>query len=333
MVKVAIIGAGRMGKIHFDAYKSIEGVKVTCAADVDVEGARARFNDPDVVFYESQEELLSKEKVDIVDVCTPTYMHADHVLYSLNKGFHTLCEKPVALRVEDAQKMADAAKRNNVFFMVAQVIRFWPEYEYLKKVYDEKSLGALNQVVFQRTGEMTKTVWQDWMRDINKSGMAPIDLHVHDVDFILHLLGKPKSVVSQLSQKGTTISSILSLYEYEDNMIVSAEGTWYDPAFPFSMAYRASFDEGVLEYRANKLMLYKKDGSSEQIQLEAVKENANLNVGSVNGYLYELMYFSDCVKNNTPPERITPQEPVTSLYMVMRELESAKTGKRMTIDI
>ncbi len=293
MLKVAIIGAGRMGKIHFDAYKSIEGVKVTCAADVDIEGAKDRFNDPDVVFYKTQEELLTNEKVDIVDVCSPTYMHADHVLYALNKGIHTICEKPVALTVEDAKEIADTAQEKGVFFMVAQVIRFWPEYEYLKKVYDEKSLGALNQVIFQRIGEMTKTAWQDWMRDIDKSGMAPIDLHIHDVDFIIHLLGKPKAVVSQLTQKGTVVSSILSMYDYAENLIVSAEGSWYDPVFPFSMSYRASFEKGVLEYRSNKLMLYRNGGSSEQIKLEDVKESAGLNVGSVNGYLYELIYFTD----------------------------------------
>ena len=56
--------------------------------------------------------------------------------------------------------------------MVAQVIRFWPEYVYLKKVYDEGTYGKLNQVLFTRVGEMTKTSWQDWMRDINLSGMA-----------------------------------------------------------------------------------------------------------------------------------------------------------------
>lgn len=333
MLNVAIIGAGRMGKIHFDAYKVIDGVKVTCAADVDIEGAKARFNDPGVVFYKTQEELLANEKVDIVDVCSPTYMHSEHILYSLNKGLHTICEKPVALTVDDAKKIADTAQSSGVFFMVAQVIRFWPEYEYLKKVYDEKTFGELNQVVFQRLGEMTKTAWQDWMRDISKSGMAPIDLHIHDVDFIIHMLGKPKAVMSQLSQKGTTVSSILSMYDYGSNLIVSAEGTWYDPVFPFSMSYRASFEKGVLEYRSNKLMLYRNDGSSEQIQLEDVKENSNLNVGSVNGYLYELMYFTDCVKNKVPPSRITPQEPVISLYTVMKELESAKTGKKMILDI
>ena len=331
MIRIGLVGAGRMGKVHFDAYKSIPGVKVVAASDVDIENARKRLNDPDVAFYTDLDLMLEKENLDIIDICTPTYLHAEHAVKSLNKGIHTICEKPISLTVDKAQEIVDAAKKNNVFFMVAQVIRFWPEYVYLKKVYDEGTYGKLNQVLFTRIGEMTKTSWQDWMRDIDKSGMAPIDLHIHDVDFILHLLGKPKAVTSFLKQDGKRISWINTHYEYDNGIMVEAEAAWYDPKFPFSMSYRASFENAVLEYKASKLMLYMNDGTSTQIELEEIKADSQLNVGSVNGYFYELEYFVNCVKNNTPPKRITPDESVMSLQIVQKELASAKQGKKIEI--
>ncbi|NMB96667.1 MAG: Gfo/Idh/MocA family oxidoreductase [Clostridiaceae bacterium] len=331
MLRIGLVGAGRMGKVHFDAYKTIPGVKVAAAADVDVENAMKRINDPDVVFYDNLDIMLEEEDLDIIDICTPTYLHAEHAVRAISKGIHTICEKPISLTVEKAQEIVDAAKRNNVFFMVAQVIRFWPEYVYLKKVYDEGTYGKLSQVLFTRVGEMTKTSWQDWMRDINLSGMAPIDLHIHDVDFILHLLGKPKAVTSFSKQDGISISWINTHYEYDNGVMVEAEGAWYEPKFPFSMSYRASFENAVLEYKANKLMLYMNDGSSSQIELEEVKSDSQLNVGSVNGYFYELEYFVNCIKNNTPPERITPDESVLSLQIVLKELEAAKLGKKVVV--
>ena len=329
MIRVALVGAGRMGKIHFDAYKAIPEVKVVAAVDVDLRTAKERINDPDVIFYEDLDLMLDHENVDMVDICTPTYLHAEHAIKTINKGLHTICEKPISLSVDKANEIVDAVNKNKVFFMVAQVIRFWPEYEYLKKVYDEKTYGGLNQILFTRIGEMTKTSWKDWMRDINKSGMAPIDLHIHDVDFILHLLGKPKSVTSFSRQNGKNISWINTHYEYDNDVMVEAEGGWYDPKFPFSMSYRASFEDAILEYRANKLMLYMNDGGSSQIKLEEVKSDSQLNVGSVNGYLYELEYFVNCVRSKTPPKRITPDESVMSLQMVLKELESAESGRKI----
>lgn len=331
MIKVGLIGAGRMGKVHYDAYRSIPDVKVIAAADVDLENARKRINDPDVVFYDDIDLMLKEESFDIIDICTPTYLHAEHAIKAIRKGIHTICEKPISLTIDEAQAIVDEAKKQNVFFMVAQVIRFWPEYEYLKKVYDEGTYGKLNQALFSRVGEMTKSSWQDWMRDIDKSGMAPIDLHIHDVDFILYLLGKPKAVTSFSKQDGKNISWINTHYEYDNDVKVEAEGAWYGPKFPFSMSYRVSFEDAMLEYKANKLMLYKNDGSSTQIQLEEVKTDAKLNVGSVNGYLYELEYFVNCVKNNTPPKKITPEESVTSLKIVLKELEAANEGKKLTV--
>ena len=331
MIKVALIGAGRMGKIHYDAYNSIPDVKVIAAQDVDLETAKARINDPDVIFYDNLDLMLEQENIDMVDICSPTYLHAEHAIKAISKGFHTICEKPISLSVDKAQQIVDATRKHNVFFMVAQVIRFWPEYEYLKKAYDEKIYGNLNQILFTRVGEMTKTSWQDWMRDINKSGMAPIDLHIHDVDFILHMLGKPKAITSFSRQNGKNISWINTHYEYNDDVMVEAEGAWYDPKFPFSMSYRASFENAILEYKANKLILYNNDGSTSQIQLEEVKSNSQLNVGSVNGYFYELEYFVNCVKSNTPPERITPDESIISLQIVLKELESAKSGKKILL--
>ena len=333
MVKVAIVGAGRMGKIHYDVYRSISYVKVVAVVDVEIEAAKGHLNDDSVRFYDNLDSMLEKEQIDVVDICSPTYLHAEHAVKAMNRGIHVLCEKPIALTLENAKDMIDAANKNNTYFMVAQVIRFWPEYEYLKKAYNEGIFGKLNQVLFSRVGEMTKTSWEDWMRDISKSGGAPIDLHIHDVDFILYMLGKPKSVISFSKQIEKNISWINTHYNYGffTKIIVEAEGASYDAKLPFSMSYRANFENAILEYKNNKLMLYKNIGEIEQICLEDVKANSNFNVGSVNGYQYEIEYFVNCVHNKTLPKKITPEESMLCLEIVLKELESAREGREIII--
>ena len=85
--------------------------------------------------YTDFEEMLSNEEIDILDICLPTYLHADYAVKAMERGIHVICEKPISLKEEDIDRVYETAKKNNVKFMVAQVLRFWPEYELLKEIY------------------------------------------------------------------------------------------------------------------------------------------------------------------------------------------------------
>lgn len=132
-MKVALVGAGGIGSVHLDVYKMIPDVELVAIADVDTAIAAAKAGSERIKIYETIDELLDDEKPDMVDICTPTYLHAEHAIKAMNKGVHVLCEKPVSIDMESAKKMQEAAVKNNVLFMVAHVIRFWPEYIFLKK--------------------------------------------------------------------------------------------------------------------------------------------------------------------------------------------------------
>ncbi len=77
--------------------------------------------------------MLEKEQIDILDICLPTYLHADFSVKAMDKGINVICEKPVSLNHNDVARVYGAAKRNNVKYMIAQVLRFWPEYEVIKR--------------------------------------------------------------------------------------------------------------------------------------------------------------------------------------------------------
>ena len=71
--------------------------------------------------------MLANEELDIIDICLPTYLHVEYSIKSMEKGMHVICEKPISLNREDVKRVCDTAKKNNVKFMVAQVLRFWSE--------------------------------------------------------------------------------------------------------------------------------------------------------------------------------------------------------------
>ena len=130
-------------------------------------------------------------KYDVVDYYTidKEYGTNDDFKSMINaaheKGINVICEKPISLKEEDVERVYSTAKKMNVKFMVAQVLRFWPEYELLKELYDSKKYGKLLSGYMCRLGACPKWSWDNWMKDPNRSGLVPYDLHVHDLDFMV----------------------------------------------------------------------------------------------------------------------------------------------------
>jgi predicted dehydrogenase len=268
----------------------------------------------------------------MVDICTPTYLHAPQAVQIMDRGIHVLCEKPMALSVEDANLMLQASKRNDVFFMVAHVIRFWPEYMYLKEVFNDGKYGPLNHLFFSRTLPIPEWSWNNWMLDDKTSGRGVVDVHIHDTDFILHMLGAPKSVSSFGKEQERDISYIMTDYEY-DGFLVQAEGGWFRHSSPFKMTFRASFEKATLEYSNSKLMLYQNNHEPQEIQLNkqdlTSQKSSDVNINSLGAYYNEIDYFINCIRNNTPPKISTPKSSLESLLWVAKELESARSGTRV----
>ena len=224
MVKVGVVGAGFMGKMHIACYGVLPDVQLVGVADVEAEKAKEIVKGKQIEVFPSLEELL-KEEIDIVDICLPTYLHKEAVVRAARAKKNILCEKPMALNIEDANEMISETKKAGVKFMVAQTIRFWPEYIRLKEIFDNGSLGKLKSLVCRRLSPIPTWSWQNWLMDPEKSGSALVDLHIHDTDFIFYLLGKPKAIYSQSNKTEIGHSHIISFFEYPEK-IVMAEGGW-----------------------------------------------------------------------------------------------------------
>jgi predicted dehydrogenase len=331
MLKVGLVGAGGMGGLHLDLYESMEDIELAAVVDIDTEKAGSKLKNKNTRVYSSIDEMLEKEALDFVDVSTPSYLHKEHAVKAMKKGIHVICEKPIALYSKDAEEMAVVAKENGVFFMVAHVIRFWPEYALLKKYYEEKTFGKLYHAAFTRVGQKPTWSWENWMLQEEKSGRVIKDLHIHDADFILYLMGKPKAVIGHSNEEGEKISYISAAYEYE-NSFATAEGAWYDAPLPFSMSYRAVFERAIVEFKDGKLAIYEKDKEPKEVKIDNVlMENSGINISASGGYYNEIRYFAHCIKNNIPPSVITPEESVECLKVLESLRESIKKRQKITV--
>ena len=333
-MKVAIIGAGGIGKFHSNIYTMIPEAKVIAVADIRLDQAEKAAEAHHANAYPSMEALLSNEKPDIVDICTPTYLHAEMAVTCMNLGYHVLCEKPAALRLADVQRMAETAKQQQVFFMVAQVIRFWDEYVVLKQFCEQKPYGNLLQVFFSRIACAPRWSWDNWFLDPQRSGLAPIDLHIHDADFIYYLLGKPQAVrsIGLQDEKEYLTSYIKTQYDYGNGILAEAEGGWYNASNPFRASYRAVFERAVLEYNGATLMVYPAGKEPEQVEIKpAIRASSEINLDIAGPYYNEIRYFVDCILKNTAPQTVTPESTCGSFEMVLKEIKSWKSGQTILL--
>lgn len=330
MLKVGIIGTGGMGNVHIPCWDAIRYANIVCACDIRNERLQSSFKNSDVRLYSDLDRMLEQESLDILDVCTPSYLHKEHAIKALNKGINVICEKPACLNPEDAEEMYGIAERNNVKLMIAHVIRFWPEYGELKNMYENKTYGSLLNGYFWRIGSCPKWSADNWMQDEAKSGLVPYDLHIHDLDFIISLLGVPESFIANRtkSSNGSIPDHFWVDYHY-NNCTIITESAWFKGPYPFSSGFRVLFENALVEYNNDKLHIYE-NNAKEPMLVEMQKNNTavGINLPGTNAYDYEIAYFADCIHENKPISMVQKSEVIQVLQTIRDAVKSATANYR-----
>ena len=301
MLKVGLVGVGGISGAHIPAWQSMEDVELVALCDVRPE-QMTRY--PELRRYTNMDDMLAKEQLDILDICLPTYLHADAAVKAMERGIHVLSEKPVSLKTEDVHRLYETAKRNNVCFMVAQVLRFWPEYVYLKEIYDSGRYGKLLSGRMARLGHMPGWSWDNWMKDESRSGLVPFDLHIHDLDFMVYTFGKPKQVSSFRARRPDQ-DVFTAVYQF-DGFYVDSEATWYAAPYPFHATYRFQFEKALIVLDG-ALTVYEVDGKTFTVGADG-GETGGIELPPTNAYANEIRYFADCVKAGRDADRVKEEE-------------------------
>src|ERR1700752_1057178 len=144
-LKFAIVGCGRIAQRH--AEHIVKQGKLIAVCDVNEERRNELAQKYSCKAYASLDELLQKEKhIDLVSICTPNSFHAQQSIQVLDAGIHVLCEKPMAIRTQDCERMIAAATKANKHLFIVKQNRFNAPVAELKKIIDEGRLGKILDV-------------------------------------------------------------------------------------------------------------------------------------------------------------------------------------------
>ena len=312
-----------MGATHLKAFSAIGGVEVGAIStsnprslEGDLSHIRGNLGRETGIYdfsktrkYSDWRELLTDPELDAVDICLPTDLHVEASQIALNAGKHVLCEKPMALSADGCDQMIAAAKKNDRILMIAQVLRFWPEYKFLERFVRSGEYGKIRNATFVRRCGIPD--WSKWLPHEERSGGALLDLLVHDIDQILFLFGMPAKVAAKSLGEIDTVSATCI---YDGGPEVRLQGGWFSPETPFAMGFQVRAERAELELTPDGLTL-----NTEKGQEKISPEGAD-------GYEAETAYFVECCRSHQRPERCLPEDSANAVRLALAMKESRNQG-------
>lgn len=208
-VKFAIVGCGRILKKHLDAIRDIDKAELVAVCDIIKEKAEKAGLEAGVPWYLSYDEMLQKHpETEIVSILTPSGMHPEHAIDIASKfKKHIVCEKPMALRLEDADKMIKACDINGVKLFVVKQNRFNLPVQILRKKIKEGGFGKI-VIGTVRVRWCRRQEYYDadsWRGTWALDGGVIANQASHHIDLLEWMLGDPVSV---MAMNGTFLANI-----------------------------------------------------------------------------------------------------------------------------
>ena len=334
-MKIAVLGLGFMGSTHLKAWRQIPGAQLVAVASNDkrrlsgdLTGVQGNIGGPGeqldfsgVAKYTRAEDAVRDPDVEAVDICLPTNLHERIAVVALRSGKHVMVEKPMALDGAAADRMVDEALRHGRTLMAAQVVRFIPPYRTAAEIVRSGRLGQVRSAIFNR--RCAAPAWSTWLADPAQSGGGVFDLLIHDIDFCMHMFGKPEAVsASGYEDLARGVDWILAQFWYPSIGAVAIAGGWHHPAaYPFSMEFTIVADGGTLAFDSagTPLAEYGADGQQHP-----------LDVPDADGYRAELEYFMDCAVHGQKPAACPPEESAAAVKLALLMLESrGRNGEKI----
>lgn len=199
-LRFAIVGCGRIGARHANHIQNIGRLVAVC----DIEPARARSlgQSCGAGQYIELQRMLNEEagKIDVVSICSPNGLHAEHAIRSLQAGCHVLCEKPMAIHAVDAARMIHTAERANRRLFVVKQNRFNPPVVAVKQAIEEGRLGRLFSVQLNCFWNRDDNYYRDsWKGTLDLDGGCLYTQFSHFIDLLYWYLGDVYSVHTLLA--------------------------------------------------------------------------------------------------------------------------------------
>lgn len=233
ILNTALVGCGGMAAHYRHIYNEIDGVRLAMVIDSDLSVAKEAAQALDVAKYSDNFSDCLADHIHIVDISTPNFLHVEQAEAALNAGKHVLIQKPVAVNVEETERILRAVRKSGKTAGVYMSLRSMPIYNEIKDIIGSGLLGRVTSTFFKRSnGGGLSMKPGTWRGDAQKTGGgAFIQLGVHALDLCTWLRDEKIKTVSAMSKHlmcdnigGDDVSVVV--FEYEDGALGTIEASY-----------------------------------------------------------------------------------------------------------
>jgi len=333
--RFGIIGCGRISKIHTAVISGLDGAELVAVCDIVREKAEAYAQKFKCQVYTDYKEMLRDKDIDVINICTPTHMHAQMAIDAAGVGKHVVSEKPIAITLYDADKMIEACKKNCVKLFVVKQNRYNPPIVKLKEALDQERFGKIFY------GKIT-VYWQRdqgyydghvWFKTREMGGGVLINQASHNIDMLCWLMGPVERVYAKID----TMTHEIETEDFGIGIVKFKSGAWgiietTTCAYPKNiegsitiLGENGSAKVGGIQMNEMQLWEFKdvKSGDSEYSRYSTMPPN-------VYGYGHiEFMKEVLRVLNGEQIHYVDGNEGKPSLELILAMYESARIGKEV----
>lgn len=343
MVNVGVIGCGKIAQTrHLPEYADNPDVNIVALYDFNVDRAKELAEKYNAKVYESYQELLDDPGIDAVSVCVRNSDHCAISIDAMKAGKHVLCEKPMAVSLEECIKMVEASEKYNRFLMIGQNQRLSKAHVKAKELIQSGMLGKVltYKTNFGHGGPETWTVDQKdvWFFDKSLSAFGALaDLGVHKTDLITYLLDSPvkkvTAVLKTLDKKDadgnpiTVDDNSICIYEMENGVVgtMTASWTYYGAEDNSTVIYGTNGMMRIYDDPEYSIVVTLKDGSQVLYDIDRIQTNDNqTKSGIIDAWVESLV-------ENKEPE-ISGKSVLSSMKAIFAALESSKSNTTVVIE-
>jgi len=312
MLRIGVIGAGKMGVNHIRIFSEMKNVSLVGIADVNREVVQDIASEFNTNSYTDYTQLL-EQGLDAVSVVVPTTLHCQVAVDAFNAGCHVLVEKPISSTIEEGREIIAAANRNRKKLLVGHVERFNPAVKILKEIITDGIIGDIVSISSKRVGP--------YCPRITDCGII-LDLAPHDIDVISYLYADRVKEVYAIA--GKTFHSqedhATLMLKFRRGMAGVIETSWLPPNRVRKLNVVGVSGVASLDFIEQKVTVYDKNWARE----------ANVEKGEP--LRNELNYFIKLISNGDVP-LVTGEDSLHALSVALTSIESYHNGRVLKVPL
>jgi len=329
-VRFGVISASGMAQSHMNAIKWNKTTELVAICDIDEERLNQVAEEYGVAKYVDYKEMLRRDDIDAVVICTPDQLHREMTVEALKAGKHVLCEKPMALTIEDCKAMVKAARESDRKVMIGQICRYTPGFLKAKQLIDAGEIGELFFVETEYAHDYAHIQGKgNWRLDPLRHGFLGGGCHA--VDLACWIAGKPTEVMAysnkKMLQHWPTDDCTIAIMKFPNDVIGKVfVSTGCKRNYTMRSVFYGSKGTIITDNTSPNMQVFKTDSSCGYTtpMLYPISINNHNAMGEVGD-------FADRILNDKPIET-TVYEGAATVAAALAAIRSAASGKPEAID-